>query len=103
MLALLATIAVRAPDLDREITHDEAYSWLGFASLSYEQIFTTYHLPNNHILHSDLMRLSSQVFGGTQEWMLRAPAFVAGVAAVPVMAGLAASALGSPATGVVAA
>ena len=103
LLAILAAIAVRAPGLDREITHDEAYSWLRYASISYEQIFTTYHQPNNHILHSALMRLSSQLFGGQQEWMLRAPAFVAGVAAVPVMSGLAASALGSPLAGVVAA
>ncbi|MBQ35936.1 MAG: hypothetical protein CME04_06060 [Gemmatimonadaceae bacterium] len=103
LLATLAAVLLRVPRLDQEITHDEAFSWLGYAVESYEQIFTTYHQPNNHILHTALMRLSSQVFDGHDEWMLRAPAFVSGVATVPATAGLVAAALGSPTAGVVAA
>ena len=30
--AIMVAIVVRAPGLDREITHDEAYSWLKYAS-----------------------------------------------------------------------
>jgi hypothetical protein len=101
--AVVTAILVRAPGLNREITHDEAYSWLGFASISYAHIFTDYKLPNNHILHSAAMRLASQLLDGHQEWVLRAPAFIAGVAAVPVSAGLATAALGSPIAGVIAA
>lgn len=101
--ATIAAAALRVPGIDREITHDEAYSWVRYASVSYEQVFGTYHLPNNHILHTALMRLSAGVFGTQDEWVLRLPALVAGVASVPVAAALATTALASPLAGVVAA
>lgn len=101
--ATIVAIVVRLPGLDREITHDEAYSWLGYASMPYATLLSTYDMPNNHLLHSAAMRLSSRMFGGDQEWVLRAPAFVAGVVTIPMMAGLATAALGSPVAGIVAA
>lgn len=102
-VAVVVGSALRFFALDCEIGHDEAYSWLVYASVSYADVFTTYDLPNNHILHSALMRLASQAFAGQSEWMLRTPALLAGVAAIPVTAGLAMAALGSPVAGAVAA
>ena len=101
--AVAVAVALRAPGLQREISHDEAYSWLAYASVSYAQVLTAYNVPNNHILHSAAMRAAAQMLGGHEEWVLRLPAFAAGIATIPVSAGLAATALASPAAGVAAA
>lgn len=48
---------------------------------------SNYDLPNNHLFHTLLVKVSTQIFGN-HLWSLRLPAFVAGVALVPVTAGL---------------
>ena len=75
---------LRLDGLTRELSHDEAYSWVMFASRSYEYLASNYFVPNNHIFHSALMRLAVQVFGRS-EWAMRLPAVVAGVLAVPAL------------------
>ncbi len=103
LTAMMVAVVLRAPGLQREISHDEAYSWLAFASVSYEHVLTAYRVPNNHILHSVAMRAAAQFLGGQEEWVVRLPAFAAGIATIPVVAGLATTALGSPVAGAVAA
>ena len=44
-------------------SHDEAYSFLKFAQQPFAAILTDYHFPNNHILHTLLMRASFLMFG----------------------------------------
>jgi hypothetical protein len=86
LLVVLVGAAIRLPGLDREVSHDEAYSWIAYASRPSAEIVSSYNLPNNHILHSLLMRASTRQLGEGEEWVLRVPAYVAGVAALPVAA-----------------
>jgi hypothetical protein len=55
-VALRYVKAYRAP-----ITYDEAFSLLHFASLPWAQIFRDYHLPNNHILNTLLIKAVSYI------------------------------------------
>jgi hypothetical protein len=78
----LAGAILRALLLDRPMQHDEAYSFIAFASRGLRIVLTDYHLPNNHVLHTFLMWLSTNLFGETP-WALRLPAYLAGVALIP--------------------
>lgn len=100
--ACLAAGLLRIPGLAAELNHDEAFTWLSFASQSYSHIVTDYSLPNNHIFHSVLVRLSAQVFGSA-EWVLRLPAFIGGWLTVPAFYLLGRAFAGRVETGLVAA
>ena len=63
--------------------NDEAASFIYYASHPLSVIVTIYGSPNNHILHTVLMHASYLVFGSA-EWALRLPAFLAGLALVPL-------------------
>jgi hypothetical protein len=56
------------------LTYDEAYSYLRFARLPVLGIFTDYHAPNNHLLHTLAMKLVSVV--GIEGLLLRLPSLV---------------------------
>lgn len=60
------------------VRYDEAYTYLYFAKYPFAHILTDYSLPNNHVLHSLLVKISIAVLGVT-EFALRFPAFVAGI------------------------
>ena len=62
---------------------DEAATFIYYASRPLSVVMTIYGSPNNHILHSVLMHLSYLAFGSAA-WALRLPAFLAGVAIVPL-------------------
>lgn len=84
-VTLLTAVAalVRVPLLWRPMGADESATFLYYASHPLPIALTIYGSPNNHILHSALMHLSFRTFGGA-EWALRLPAFLAGVAVVPL-------------------
>jgi len=82
LLTLVAAL-LRIPLLTRPMGADESASFLYYASHPLPVSLTIYGSPNNHILHSVLMRLSFLLFG-REEWALRLPAFLAGVALVPL-------------------
>lgn len=84
-VAALTAIAalLRIPLLSRPMGNDEAASFIYYASHPLSVIVTIYGSPNNHILHSILMHASYRMFGGA-EWALRLPAFLAGIAIVPL-------------------
>ncbi|HCE18325.1 MAG TPA: hypothetical protein DEQ80_10740 [Anaerolinea thermolimosa] len=86
-LVLLTLLAgtVRLVLLPLPLGHDEAYTFVGFASRSLPALLSDYSLPNNHIFHSLLVHLSTELFG-VHPWSVRLPAFMAGVLAVPVAA-----------------
>jgi hypothetical protein len=75
-------LAVRLPGMGRALNHDEAYTWEVFADKPYAEIVTSYPVPNNHILHSLLVRLAVQLCG-EYEWVIRLPALLAGLLAIP--------------------
>ena len=87
-LLLLGAIVVagvlRIQGMGNPLHHDEVYTWEVFASQPYATIVTHYPVPNNHIFHSILVRLSHQLFGQF-EWTIRLPALLAGLVAIPVM------------------
>ena len=75
---------LRVLDIDKSIAYDEAYTFIHFASRSFKNILADYSAPNNHIFHTILVGIAYRLFGG-EAWVLRLPAFMAGVLIVPAM------------------
>ena len=73
---------VRLENLDIPLGHDEAYMYSAFASRSLWHIVSDYHLPNNHVLLSIIMKLTTGLLGN-HVWTLRLPTIIAGVFMVP--------------------
>jgi 4-amino-4-deoxy-L-arabinose transferase-like glycosyltransferase len=86
MLGLITLIGfvLRIILINKAIAYDEAYTLIQFASRSYKVILADYSAPNNHILHTILVGILYRLFGG-QPWVLRLPAFTAGVLLIPAM------------------
>jgi hypothetical protein len=79
---MIIASAIRFAYLDVPIRYDEAYTFLVFAVRPLRFIATDYHVPNNHIFHTILVRLAYLAFGN-QLWSIRLPAFVAGILLIP--------------------
>ncbi len=79
----LAVLLVRLPLLDRPVTHDEAYTVETWASGSLRYAVEDYHLPNNHIFHTLLVRIVLNTLG-SRPWMIRLPAYLAGALLIPL-------------------
>ena len=75
---------LRVQDINKYIAYDEAYTFIHFASRSFKHILADYSAPNNHIFHTILVSIAYRLFGG-EAWVLRLPAFIAGVLMVPAM------------------
>jgi uncharacterized membrane protein len=73
---------IRLANLDIPLGHDEAYMYSAFASRSLWHIVSDYHLPNNHVLLSIIMNLTTGLLGN-HVWTLRLPTIIAGVLMVP--------------------
>ena len=84
LAAVIVACALRLQTLEGSLGHDEAYTLEAIASQPYERIVTSYAAPNNHILHSLLVRFSVRLLG-TESWTARLPAFTAGILAVPLI------------------
>jgi hypothetical protein len=82
-ITLLAAV-LRAAYFDKPFSHDEAYTYVGFASRTLRAVVTDYSLPNNHVFHTILVYLSTLVFGPTP-WAIRLPAFLSGVGCIPAV------------------
>ena len=80
----LIGLSLRALDLNQPIAYDEAYTFIHFASRSFKHILADYSAPNNHIFHTVLVGIAYRLFGA-EPWVLRLPAFLAGVLLAPVM------------------
>jgi dolichyl-phosphate-mannose-protein mannosyltransferase len=62
---------------------DEAATWLYYSSKSVLYGLVSYTLPNNHVFHTVLVGVSTFIFGN-HPWAIRLPAFLAGVAMIPL-------------------
>lgn len=93
-IACVIGLALRLPGIGRSLGHDEIYTWVIFASRPLLDIVTSYHLPNNHILHTIALRFSTALFG-TSEIAIRLPALIAGVVSFPLLFDLARRMTGS--------
>ena len=77
-LITLIGFSLRIIDLNQSIAYDEAYTFIHFASREFKHILADYSAPNNHIFHTILVGIAYRLFGG-QAWVLRLPAFLAGI------------------------
>lgn len=73
---------LRLQYLDQPMRYDESVTYLEFASRSWSRAIGSYTYPNNHVFHTVLVKLCVGVFGN-DPWVIRLPAFVAGVAMIP--------------------
>ena len=72
---------VRAYFLAKPMRYDESFSFLNFINNGFSDLFY-YPLPNNHVLHTLLAKLSVEVFG-SHPAAIRMPAFIAGTLVIP--------------------
>lgn len=82
-LLTLAGCALRAWMLDRWIDYDEAFTYLRFASRSFEHAIGNYSFPNNHVFHTVLVWCSTRGLG-LSVLSLRLPALLCGCALIPL-------------------
>ena len=82
VVAACAVLAAR--NLDLPIRSDEARNFVRFASRPFGTILGDYGDPNNHILHTLLVR-SSHLLLGTSPPALRLPAFLAACLTLPAV------------------
>ncbi len=81
-LIVLGSI-LRILQLSAPITYDEAFTYVQYASRPFHILLADYSYPNNHILHSLLVKLCTKLFG-LHLWSLRLPALIAGILVMPV-------------------
>lgn len=80
--AVVIAIVIRLYFLSQPMRYDESFTYLNFSAQDIASLFY-YPLPNNHILHTILVRSSTSVWGGHPA-VIRLPAFLAGIASVPL-------------------
>jgi hypothetical protein len=93
--ALLAVITIiggifRWAVINRPIEYDEAYTFVEFARHPFRELIADYSVPNNHVFHTILVRLSYLLFGNAP-WSVRLPVFVSGLLLILAVYLLAAS------------
>jgi hypothetical protein len=76
-------VAVRGYFLVQPMRYDEANTFLTFVNGDFTRMFS-YTFPNNHVLHTILVRLVTSMLGAHPS-TIRLPAFVAGVIAIPMV------------------
>lgn len=84
-LAVITALAclVRLAALRQPIRYDEAVTWALFSGRSWATIVSWYPFPNNHVFFS-LVAKATGSLAPYQPWAFRLPAFIAGVAIVPL-------------------
>ena len=90
LLIIAAAIIFRLVRIYDGMTHDESYTFMVFSSSSLFTALSNYHLPNNHVLNSLLILLSTHIFG-IKPWAVRLPALLAGLLLIPTTYALAKS------------
>lgn len=84
LLLVTATgLGVRCYFLAQPMRYDEAFTFLNFVNKPLVDLLS-YPYPNNHILHTLLVRISVAVFG-SDPVAIRLPALIAGVLVIPLV------------------
>src|SRR5512138_1549591 len=85
--SLLGLVAIgtvlRLLYLRQPMRYDESVTYLYFAAGSWGHAVGSYTYPNNHVLHTLLVK-ACVIFFGNEPWVIRLPAFVAGIAMIPM-------------------
>jgi hypothetical protein len=76
-------IGLRLYYLERDVRFDESLTYLRYASESVWTSMSLYLEPNNHILHTIFVNLSTSAFGDAL-WAIRLPALIFGVLLMPM-------------------
>jgi hypothetical protein len=79
----LIAVAIRLFYLTQPMGYDEAITVVRFSSRTLLDVISDYSMPNNHILHTILVHMSTGLFGIVPA-IVRLPAFLAGLIIVPV-------------------
>src|SRR5437016_4651682 len=95
MAIVVAGIAVRLGFLSRPMQLDEAYTYNEYASKPLLDGLSWYTLPNNHLLNTFLVHVSTATFGN-ERWAVRLPTFAAGVLLIPATFAMVARLCGRP-------
>ncbi|OYV73080.1 MAG: hypothetical protein B7Z72_03310 [Gemmatimonadetes bacterium 21-71-4] len=83
VLILLAAAMARVSALAQPMRYDESVTYLYFIGGSWAHAIAGYEFPNNHLLYTVVAKLGAML-AGNAPWVLRFPAFVAGLAIVPL-------------------
>lgn len=75
-------LLLRLAYIGQPMRYDESVTYLYFAKLSWTGALSTYTYPNNHILHTLLVKAAVAAFGDSPP-VIRLPAFLAGVLVMP--------------------
>lgn len=97
-LAIILLFYVRL--LSRTITYDEAYTFNQYSSQGFVRSLLAYTTPNNHILHTLLVWVSTTLLGSSTT-AIRLPAFISAFLSLGIFYSMA-KRLGCPRTGVLA-
>ena len=81
---LVGALLIRLLYIGQPIRHDEAYTFLYFASQPLGSALGDYSVPNNHVFHTLLVKTATSLLGGSLP-AIRLPAFVAGLLVVPAV------------------
>ena len=82
LIVAIATVG-RLAALSQPMRYDESVTWAYFVGRPWSTIVSSYPFPNNHVFFSLLAKATSAL-APFQPWALRLPAFIAGVAIVPL-------------------
>lgn len=79
---VVAGVVLRVLHLSQPIRYDEAATYLSFATRPLYLLISDYSYPNNHILHTLLVRISTGIFGDSPA-AIRIPALTSGLLVLP--------------------
>lgn len=82
LLALIIGASIRGYFISQPMRGDEAYTFLNFANKGYSALFD-YPVPNNHVLNTVLIKITMLIWGASPA-TIRLPAFLAGLATIPL-------------------
>lgn len=82
IIALIIGTGIRGYFLSQPMRYDEAYTFLNFVLPKFSQLFY-YPLPNNHVLHSILVQISTSIWGKNPV-AIRLPALLSGIGIIPI-------------------
>ena len=81
-IVILLGIIIRTAFLFQPMRHDEAFTFTNYASKPILLALSNYSFPNNHLFHTLLVHIVYLCFGN-HEWIIRLPAFLAGILVLP--------------------
>ena len=82
LAAMALGLVLRGYFLAEPLRYDEAYTFMEYVNQGWGRLFW-YSAPNNHVLHTVLVKLAVLIWDGHPA-VIRFPAFLAGVAGIPL-------------------